>query len=126
MGANYQQTINAMREAEAYPGPSIIIAYCPCINHGIRSGMSHSIVEERDAVKCGYWPIYRYNPSLAAQGKNPMSLDCAAPQTDGFMNFINGEDRYADLKMIDPEEAAKLQPALQQRCSVIHNILSKI
>lgn len=126
MGANYQQTINAMREAEAYPGPSIIIAYCPCINHGIRSGMSHSIVEERDAVKCGYWPIYRYNPSLAAQGKNPMSLDCAAPQTDGFMSFINGEDRYADLKMIDPEEAAKLQPALQQRCSVIHNILSKI
>ncbi len=115
-----------MREAEAYNGPSIIIAYCPCINHGIRTGMSHSIVEERDAVNCGYWQIYRYNPTLVNEGKNPMSLDCQAPQTDTFMPFINGEDRYADLKMIDPAEAAKLQPALQQRCSVIHNILSKM
>lgn len=126
LGANYQQAIEAMKEAEAYPGPSIIIAYCPCINHGIRAGMSHSIVEERNAVECGYWQIYRYNPSLAAEGKNPMSLDCAAPQEDSFLQFINGEDRYADLKMVDPEEAAKLQPALQQRCSVIHNILSKM
>ncbi|MCM1093522.1 MAG: pyruvate:ferredoxin (flavodoxin) oxidoreductase [Lachnospiraceae bacterium] len=122
LGANYQQAIDAMKEAEAYPGPSIIIAYCPCINHGIRSGMSHSIVEERNAVECGYWQIYRYNPSLA----DPMSLDCATPVQEAFLPFINGEDRYADLKMIDPAEAAKLQPALQQRCSVVHNILSKI
>lgn len=122
LGANYQQAIDAMKEAEAYPGPSIIIAYCPCINHGIRAGMSHSIVEEHNAVKCGYWQIYRYNPSLA----DPMSLDCATPAQQAFLPFINGEDRYADLKMIDPAEAAKLQPALQQRCSVVHTILSKM
>lgn len=121
LGANYQQTINALKEAEAYKGPSIIIAYCPCINHGIRSGMSHSIVEEKNAVKCGYWQIYRYNPTQT----EPLTVDCVAPDEEAFIPFINGEDRYADLKMVDPKEAELLQPALQQRCSVIHTILAK-
>ena len=117
-GANYEQTINALAEAEAYPGPSIVIAYCPCINHGIRSGMSHSIVEQRLAVQSGYWPLYRFNPSL----DTPLSVDAAAP--DGsLIQFINGEDRYADLRMIDPAEAAILQPDLQKRTARIYSII---
>ena len=83
IGANYQQTIDAMREAEAYPGPSIIIAYCPCINHGIRAGMGNSIVEERLAVQAGYWPIYRFNPLLAARRLSPYIADHIAG-TDGL------------------------------------------
>ncbi|MDE5940620.1 MAG: pyruvate:ferredoxin (flavodoxin) oxidoreductase, partial [Muribaculaceae bacterium] len=79
LGANYQQTIDAMREAEAYPGPSVIIAYCPCINHGIRAGMGDSIVEERKAVEAGYWPIYRFNPLLAAQKLSPFIADELLP-----------------------------------------------
>ncbi|MEF2643383.1 MAG: thiamine pyrophosphate-dependent enzyme, partial [Paramuribaculum sp.] len=118
LGANYEQTINALAEAEAYPGPSIVIAYCPCINHGIRSGMSHSIVEQRLAVQSGYWPLYRFNPSL----DTPLSVDAAAP--DGsLIQFINGEDRYADLRMIDPAEAAILQPDLQKRTARIYSII---
>lgn len=124
LGANYQQTINAMREAEAYHGPAIIIAYCPCINHGIRTGMSHAVVEQRDAVKGGYWPLYRYNPTLAAQGKNPLTVDYAQP--DGSLpEFLNNEDRYADLKMIDPKEAAILQPELQSHCNNLYGKLKQ-
>lgn len=123
LGANYQQAINALIEAEAYPGPSIVIAYCPCINHGIRSGMSHSIVEEKLAVKAGYWQLYRYNPTLAMQGKEPLTVDY--PQPDGtLVNFINGEDRYADLKMVDPEAAAVLQPQLAQRVKKLYSIIT--
>lgn len=123
LGANYQQTINALIEAEAYPGPSIVIAYCPCINHGIRSGMSHSIVEEKLAVKAGYWQLYRYNPTLAMQGKEPLTVDY--PQPDGtLVNFINGEDRYADLRMVDPEAAAVLQPQLAQRVKKLYSIIT--
>lgn len=122
LGANYQQAINAMKEAEEYPGPSIIIAYCPCINHGIRAGMSHSIVEERLAVATGYWQLYRYDPRRAAQGLDPLQLDMPTP--DGqLVPFINGEDRYADLKMVDPAEAAILQPELQKRTLSIFNAL---
>ncbi|MDE6277947.1 MAG: pyruvate:ferredoxin (flavodoxin) oxidoreductase [Muribaculaceae bacterium] len=120
LGANMQQTINALREAEAYPGPSLVIAYCPCINHGIRSGMSHSAVEQRNAVRCGYWPLYRYNPANA----EPLTLDSATPDTTGFLPFINGEDRYADLKLVDPSEAPVLQSALEKRCVKIHELLA--
>lgn len=123
LGANYQQAINALIEAEAYPGPSIVIAYCPCINHGIRSGMSHSIVEEKLAVKAGYWQLYRYNPTLAMQGKEPLTVDY--PQPDGtLVDFINGEDRYADLRMVDPEAAAVLQPQLAQRVKKLYSIIT--
>lgn len=124
MGANYQQTIDALREAEAFDGPSIVIAYCPCINHGIRTGMSHAMIEERNAVKSGYWQLYRYNPALAAQGKNPLTVDYPAPDTaDMGTLLLDNEDRYADLKMIDPAEAAKLQPMLAERCSEIYKDL---
>lgn len=125
LGANMQQTVDAMREAEAYPGPSIVIAYCPCINHGIRSGMSHSITEEREAVKAGYWQIYRYNPQLEAQGRNPLTMDMAAPDTDAVLNtFLAGEDRYADLTMVDPAEAPALRARLRTRLRTIYGDLT--
>ena len=118
LGANYQQAINAIVEADAHPGPSIVIAYCPCINHGIRSGMSHSIVEEKEAVKTGYWPLYRYNPANSPA----LKVDCATPDGN-LIPFINGEDRYADLKMIDAAAAAQLQPELEAHCDAVHDIL---
>lgn len=124
LGANYMQAIRAIAEAEAYPGPSIVICYCPCINHGIRKGMGYGIFEERDAVRAGYWQLYRYDPRLAAQGKNPLQLDSAAP--DGqLVPYINGENRYADLRMIDPREAAILQPQLARRVDWLYSQLSR-
>ncbi len=124
LGANYAQAIKALAEAEAYPGPSLVIAYCPCINHGIRSGMSHSVLEEKMAVEAGYWPLYRYNPLLAKEGKEPLTVDSPIP--DGkLIDFINGEDRYADMKMVDPAAAAQLQPQLQQREQRIYDILTQ-
>lgn len=125
LGANYLQAITAMREAESYAGPSLVIAYCPCIAHGIRKGMSHSIIEERQAVETGYWPLYRFDPRLEAQGKNPLTNDSPSPQTSGLVDFINGENRYADLRMVDPAEAAILQPDLSQRCALLHSLLTK-
>lgn len=123
LGANYAQAIKALAEAEAYPGPSLVIAYCPCINHGIRSGMSHSIMEEKLAVEAGYWPLYRYNPQLSQQGKEPLIVD--SPLPDGnLIDFINGEDRYADMKLVDPTAAAQLQPQLQKREQRIYDILA--
>lgn len=123
LGANYQQAINALKEAEAHDGPSIVIAYCPCIEHGIRTGMSHTIVEEKLAVAAGYWQLYRYNPALAVQGKNPLTVDSVAP--DGsLISFINNENRYADLTMNDAKEAAILQHQLEQRCDELYKIIS--
>lgn len=125
LGANYQQAITALAEAEAYPGPSIVICYCPCINHGIRRGMGYGIYEERDAVRAGYWQLYRYNPALATQGKEPFTLDSAAP--DGqLVTYINGENRYADLRMADPAEAAVLQPGLARREDWIYTQLTRL
>ena len=105
MGADDSQFIKAISEAEAYHGPSIIIAYAPCINHGI--DMSNTQLEERKAVECGYWQLYRFNPDLAEQGKNPFSLDSKAP-TGNYQEFIAGEIRYASLKKSMPELAGKL------------------
>ena len=119
LGANYQQTINAIIEADSYAGPSIVIAYCPCINHGIRRGMGYSIFEERDAVRAGYWQIYRRDPRKSPE----LVIDSARP--DGsLVTFINGEDRYADLRMADAAEAAVLQPELEERCNDIYDILT--
>jgi len=119
LGANYMQTINALREAEAYGGPSIVIAYCPCINHGIRTGMSHAVVEQRDTVRAGYWPLYRYNPANAT----PLTVDSAAP--DGKLDaFLDNENRYADLRMIDPAAAATLRPALARHLDVLYRALT--
>lgn len=122
LGANYMQGLMALEEADAYSGPSIVIAYCPCILHGIRTGMSHTIVEEKMAVKSGYWPLYRYNPSKTGQGEHPLSVDYEKP--DGSMSqFLDNEDRYADLKMRDPKEAAILRPELQERCDNLYDLM---
>ena len=122
LGANYLQGLQAFQEADAYPGPSIVIAYCPCIAHGIRSGMSHSIVEEKLAVKCGYWPLYRFNPANSEKGLQPLSLDYEKPD-DSMPSFLDGEDRYADLKMRDPAEAQILRPKLKTRCDSLYDLM---
>ncbi len=108
MGADYNQTIKAIREAEAYDGPSLIIAYSPCINHGIKKGMNKIMEEMKEAVDCGYWNLIRYNPDLAKEGKNPLSIDSKAPQEGGYQDFLMGEVRYNSLKMRFPERAEKL------------------
>lgn len=104
MGADYNQTVKAIAEAEAYPGPSLIIAYAPCISHGIKKGMSKAQTEEKLAVECGYWNNFRYNP--AAEKK--FSLDSKAPALEGYQEFLKGEVRYASLAMKNPERAAEL------------------
>jgi pyruvate-ferredoxin/flavodoxin oxidoreductase len=113
MGANKNQFLKAVQEAESYPGPSLIIAYAPCINQGIRRGMGKSQEEMKLAVSSGYWPLFRFNPMLGAQGKNPFTLDSKDP--DGtIQEFMLGENRYALLERTKPEEAAKLREKLQR------------
>ncbi|MBQ6386797.1 MAG: pyruvate:ferredoxin (flavodoxin) oxidoreductase [Lachnospiraceae bacterium] len=107
IGADYNQAVKALAEAEAYDGPSLIIAYAPCINHGIRKGMGKSITEEELAAKHGYWANYRYNPALKAEGKNPFTLDAKAP-TESYRDFIMGEVRYSSLMRANPERAEEL------------------
>ena len=121
MGADQAQCLKAIREAEAYPGPSLIIAYAPCINHGlkIKGGMGKSQAEEGRAVECGYWHLWRYNPQLAAEGKNPFSLDSKEPDWSKFHDFLMGEVRYLSVKKAYPDEAEELfaeaQKMAQQR-----------
>ncbi len=147
LGANYQQTIDALSEAERYPGPAIVIAYCPCLNHGIRPGLGHSIIEERRAVEAGYWPLYRYNPLNEG---SPLTLDGVIPGVDNsehngsspltdspsypgtpeplsdVFEFIMGDDRYMDLQMVAPERADKLRPRLQEDCNLNNAALKKL
>ncbi|WP_212902907.1 pyruvate:ferredoxin (flavodoxin) oxidoreductase [Clostridium polyendosporum] len=107
MGADKNQTLKAIAEAEAYPGPSLIIAYAPCINHGLKVGMGNSQLEAKKAVECGYWGMYRFNPALKEQGKNPFILDSKEPKGD-FREFLMGEVRYASLAKAFPEAAEAL------------------
>ena len=107
MGADKNQTLKAIAEAEAYPGPSLIIAYSPCINHGLKSGMGSSQLETKKAVECGYWAMYRFNPALKEKGENPFVLDSKEPTAD-FNEFLMGEVRYASLKKQYPETAEAL------------------
>ncbi len=107
MGADYNQTVKALAEAEAYPGPSIVICYAPCINHGIKKGMAKAQTEEQLAVEAGYWHLFRYNPALKAEGKAAFTLDSKAPTGD-LDEFLNGEVRYNSLKRANPEKAEKL------------------
>jgi pyruvate-ferredoxin/flavodoxin oxidoreductase len=113
MGANINQLMKALKEAESYPGPSLIIAYAPCINHGIRAGMGKTQQEEKLAVESGYWPLYRYDPRHKVEGKNPFQLDSKEP--DGTLkNFIMGEVRYKSLTQSFPDEASKLHKKLEE------------
>ncbi len=113
IGADQAQCLKAFREAEAWHGPSIIIAYAPCINHGLKAkgGMGKSIAEEAKAVECGYWHLWRNNPALAAEGKNPFTLDSKVPNWDNFQAFLEGEVRYLSLKKAAPAEAQELYDA---------------
>ena len=107
MGADKNQTLKAIAEAEAYPGPSLIIAYAPCINHGLKAGMGNSQLESKKAVDCGYWGMYRFNPTLKDAGKNPFTLDSKEPKED-FKEFLMGEVRYSSLAKAFPEAADAL------------------
>jgi pyruvate-ferredoxin/flavodoxin oxidoreductase len=108
MGASQSQLFRAIKEAEAYPGPSIIIAYSTCINHGLRAGMSKSQEQMKRAVDSGFWHLYRYNPALEKEGKNPFTLDSKEPDWSLFQGFLNSEVRYTSLKKSFPEQAAEL------------------
>ena len=121
MGADQAQCLKAIREAEAYPGPSLIIAYAPCINHGLKKGMGKAQEEQENAVKCGYWHLWRYNPALEAEGKNPFSLDSKEPNWEGFKDFLKGEVRYASVMKQYPEEAEELFQAAEDNAKWRYN-----
>ena len=108
MGADQAQTLKALREAESYPGPSIVIAYCPCLEQHIKKGMSCTQDEMKKAVECGYWQLYRYDPRRVAEGKNPFQLDSAEPDTGKLLDFLMGENRFASLKNNFPGKADAL------------------
>ncbi|MBQ7458350.1 MAG: pyruvate:ferredoxin (flavodoxin) oxidoreductase [Bacteroidales bacterium] len=114
MGASQAQLLKALKEAEAYDGPSLIIAYAPCINHGLKIGMGHSQLEEQKAVECGYWQLFRYNPELEAKGENPFTLDSKEPDWSKFQDFLKGEVRYASLLKTFPAEAEELFAKTEQ------------
>ena len=113
MGADKNQTLKAIAEAEAYPGPSLVIAYSPCINHGLKAGMGCSQLEIKKAVDCGYWAMYRYNPALKESGKNPFMLDSKEPTAD-FREFLMGEVRYSSLLKQFPEQGEALLTKTEQ------------
>ncbi len=121
MGADQAQTLKAIREAEAYDGPSLIIAYAPCISHGIKAGMGKAQAEEARAVECGYWHLWRYNPDAETRGENPFTLDSKAPNWDLFEDFLTGEVRYATVKKQYPAEAEELFAAAKQNAQWRYN-----
>ena len=123
MGADFNQTVKAIAEAEAYPGPSLIIAYAPCINHGIKKGMSKAQTEEQLAVECGYWNNFRYNP--AAEG-NKFSLDSKEPKLESYQEFLDGEVRYNALKRANPEKAEKLFAENEREAKERYDYLKKL
>ncbi len=126
IGANQAQTLRAIREAEAYPGPSLIIAYSPCISHGLKAGMGKTQEEQDRAVECGYWHLWRYNPQLEAEGKNPFILDSKEPQWDKFHDFLMGEVRYLSVKKQYPNEAEELFAAAQDNAKWRYNNYARL
>ena len=125
MGADYNQTIKALVEAESYNGPSIVIAYAPCINHGIKGGMAASQTEEKNAVAAGYWNMFRFDPRLAEEGKNPFSLDCKAPSAS-YQDFIRNEVRYSSLLRQNPERAEELFAKAEKHAHAKYAHLQKL
>jgi len=125
MGASKQQLLKAFTEAESYPGPSIIFCYAPCINQGLQKGMGKSQEEEKLAVQSGYWPLYRYNPQLAKEGKNPFILDCKAP--DGSLQeFLSGENRYKLLERSFPEESKRLRTQMEEEVMIRYEVYRRM
>ena len=125
MGADYNQCVKAIAEAEAYPGPSLIIAYAPCINHGIKAGMSKAQTEEANAVACGYWHCFRYNPALKAEGKDAFILDSKEP-TEDYQTFLDGEVRYNALKRANPGRAAELFAKSEEAAKARYDYLNRL
>ena len=125
MGADYNQCVKAIAEAEAYPGPSLIIAYAPCINHGIKAGMSKAQDEEANAVACGYWHCFRYNPALKEAGQDAFSLDSKEPTAD-YQAFLDGEVRYNALKRANPERAAELFAKSEEAAKDRYDYLNRL
>ena len=124
MGADFNQTVKAIAEAEAYPGPSLIIAYAPCINHGIKKGMSKAQTEEKLAVDCGYWNNFRFNP--AAEKGSKFTLDSKQPKEEDYQAFLDGEVRYNALKRANPEKAARLFAKNEAEAMERYDYLSKL
>ena len=122
MGANPAQALQAIKEAENYDGPSLIIAYAPCINHGVKAGMNKSMEEMKKAVRSGYWNLLRFNPDLAAEGKNPLEMD-SGRASESFEEFIMGEVRYNSLKLRFPDRADELFQAAEQATVDRYNTL---
>jgi len=125
LGANMAQTIKVIKEAEAYKGPSLIIAYAPCINHGIKAGMTKSVQEQKKAVDSGYWHLYHFNPDLIEEGKNPFSLDSKEPTTS-FREFIMGEVRYSSLLNTFPESAEELFAGAEKYAKVRYDSYKRL
>ena len=126
MGANMNQTLNAIREAEAYPGPSIVIAYAPCEMHSIKGGMTHCQDEMKKAVECGYWNMFRYNPALKAEGKNPFTIDSKPGKTEDYRAFLLNEARYSQLTRKFPERAEKLFTEAEEKSVERYNHLLRL
>lgn len=125
MGADYNQCVKAIAEAEAYEGPSLIIAYAPCINHGIKVGMSCAQAEEDKAVKSGYWHLFRYNPDMKEAGKNAFFLDSKLPTLE-YQDFLDGEVRYNALKRANPQKAAQLFDMAEEQAKERMEYLQKL
>ncbi len=126
MGASNAQYLKAIKEAEAFPGPSLIIAYAPCINHGLRDGMGKTQAQEKAAVEAGYWHLYRYNPRLEAEGKNPFTLDSKEPDWSKFQAFLNSEVRYTSLVKSFPGEAEVLFKAAEENSKWRYNSYKRL
>ncbi|MBO7217466.1 MAG: pyruvate:ferredoxin (flavodoxin) oxidoreductase, partial [Clostridia bacterium] len=125
MGADQNQTLKAIKEAEAYNGPSIIIAYSPCEMHSIKGGMINCQKEMKKAVDCGYWNMFRFNPALKSEGKNPMTIDCK-PATGDYKEFLLGEARYASLTRSFPERAEELFAQAEETAKASREHLEKL
>jgi pyruvate-ferredoxin/flavodoxin oxidoreductase len=126
IGASQSQFLNALKEAESYPGPSLVIAYSPCINHGLRDSMGKSNEQMKKAVEAGYWTLYRYNPLLEAEGKNPFQIDSKEPDWSKFQDFLNSEVRYTSLRKSFPEEAEELFKAAEENAKWRHNFYKRM
>ena len=125
LGANMNHALKAIVEAENYRGPSLIIAYAPCINHGIKTGMGTSIAQEKKAVDAGYWQLYRFNPVLKLEGKNPFLLDSKEPKTS-FREHIDGEIRFSSLKKIFPQKAEQLYKVSEENAKDRYTIYKRL
>jgi pyruvate-ferredoxin/flavodoxin oxidoreductase len=125
MGADYNQALKAINEAEAFNGPSLIIAYCPCVTHGIKGGLANAMLEMKKAVECGYWHLYRYNPDLKKEGKNPLILDSGDPSGD-FRKFLLDEVRYSTLERLFPDRADELFNKTEQDAKERYELYKRI